>query len=195
MDRKAKFERKTTEVKVSVDLTVDGSGVFDIRTGIPFFDHMLSQFSRHGCFDLKVRAIGDTEVDFHHTVEDVGIALGSAFKKALGEKKQIVRFAHSYVPFEDTLALAVVDISGRPCFVFNADIPKSKVGDFDSELAGEFFKSLANTLGCNLHIRLECGRNLHHNIEAMFKSCGRAFDLATSVDGRYSDVPSTKGAL
>ena len=193
--RKVKFERKTTEVKVSVDLNIDGSGVFNIRTGIPFFDHMLGQFARHGCFDLKVKAIGDTEVDFHHTVEDVGIAIGNAFRKALGEKKQIVRFAHSYVPFEDTLVLAVVDISGRPCLVFNAELPKSKVGDFDSELAREFFKSLANSVGCNIHIRLECGQNLHHNIEAMFKSCGRAFDLATAIDGRYSDVPSTKGAL
>ncbi len=193
--RKAKFERKTTEVKVSVDLNIDGSGVFNIKTGIPFFDHMLSQFARHGCFDLKVKAIGDTEVDFHHTVEDVGLAIGSAFREALGEKKQIVRFAHSYVPFEDTLVFAAVDISGRPCLVFNAKLPKSKIGDFDSELTREFFKSLSNSVGCNLHIRLECGQNLHHNIEAMFKSSGRAFDIATSVDGRYADVPSTKGAL
>jgi len=193
--RKAGFERKTSEVKVKVDLNVDGSGVFDIKTGIPFFDHMLCQFARHGCFDLKIKAIGDTEVDFHHTVEDVGIALGNAFSKALGEKKSIVRFAHSYVPFEDTLVFSAVDISGRPCLVFNADMPKSKVGDFDSELAREFFKSLSNNMGCNLHICLECGENLHHNIEAMFKSCGRAFDLATAIDSRYGDVPSTKGAL
>ena len=193
--RKAKFQRKTTEVKVNVDLTVDGSGVFDIQTGIPFFDHMLCQFARHGCFDLKIKAMGDTEVDFHHTVEDVGIALGSAFKEALGDKKRIVRFAHSCVPFEETLVFCAVDISGRPCLVFSADMPKSKVGDFDTELAREFFKSLSNNMGCNMHIRLESGENLHHNIEAMFKSCGRALDLATSVDGRYADVPSTKGAL
>ncbi|WP_462137214.1 imidazoleglycerol-phosphate dehydratase HisB [Candidatus Mycalebacterium sp.] len=193
--RKAKVERKTTEVKVSVDLNVDGSGKFDIATGIPFFDHMLSQFARHGCFDLKIKALGDTEVDFHHTVEDVGITLGSAFKEALGEKNRIVRFAHSFVPFEDTLVFSAVDISGRPCLVFDAKMPKSKVGDFDSELAREFFKSLSNNAGCNLHIRLQSGDNLHHNIEAMFKSCGRSFDLATAIDGRYTGVPSTKGAL
>lgn len=193
--RKAKFEKKTAEVKVSVDLNVDGSGKFDIQTGIPFFDHMLSQFARHGCFDLKIKATGDTEVDFHHTVEDVGIALGVAFSKALGEKKRIVRFAHSFVPFEDTLVLSAVDISGRPCLVFDAKIPKSKVGDFDSDLVREFFKSLSNNTGCNLHIRLQSGDNLHHNIEAMFKSCGRSFDLATTIDGRYEDVPSTKGSL
>ncbi|MGI9558670.1 MAG: imidazoleglycerol-phosphate dehydratase HisB [Thermodesulfobacteriota bacterium] len=194
-ERKASVERKTNEVKVSVDLNVDGSGVFDIQTGIPFFDHMLCQFARHGCFDIKIKAIGDTEVDFHHTVEDVGIVLGNAFKDALGEKEQIVRFAHSYVPFEDTLVFSAVDISGRPCLVFDAELPKSKVGDFDSELAREFFKSFSNNLGCNLHIRLEAGENLHHNIEAMFKSCGRTFDIATSTDGRYAGVPSTKGAL
>lgn len=195
MKRKAKFERKTAEVKVGVDLTIDGSGIFDIKTGIPFFDHMLGQFARHGCFDLKVKAIGDTEVDFHHTVEDVGIALGNAFRDALGKKEQIVRFAHAYVPFEDTLVFAAVDISGRPCLVFNAEMPKSKVGDFDSELAAEFFKSLANALGCNLHIRLECGKNLHHNIEAMFKACGRALEIASVIDSRRRGVPSTKGVL
>lgn len=194
-ERKAKFERKTAEVKVGVDLTVDGSGIFDIETGIPFFDHMLCQFARHGCFDLKVRAAGDTEVDFHHTVEDTGAAVGGAFREALGDKNGIVRFAHAYVPFEDTLVLAAVDLSGRPCLVFDAEVPKSKVGDFDSELAAEFFRSLVNSLGCNLHLCLKSGNNLHHNIEAMFKACGRAFDAAASLDGRVSGVPSTKGVL
>lgn len=193
--RRAKVDRKTSEVKVGVDLTVDGSGRYDIHTGIPFFDHMLSQFARHGCFDLNLKAIGDTEVDFHHTVEDSAIVLGTAFKDALGDKKQIVRFAHSYVPFEETLVLCAVDLSGRSCLVFDVDMPKSKVGDFDTELAREFFRALSNNMGCNMHIRLESGENLHHNIEAIFKSCGKALDIATSVDTRYPDVPSTKGAL
>lgn len=193
--RKAKVNRKTSEVDVTVDIDLDGKGKYEIDTGIPFFDHMLSQFAKHGYFDLKVKAVGDIEVDFHHTVEDVGLALGEAILKALGDKKGITRFGDATVPFDETLATTNVDLSGRPYLVFNAGIPKSKVGDFDLELTEEFFKSFSNTLLCNLHIDLKYGDNLHHMVEAMFKSTGRALDQATKLDPRSNEVPSTKGKL
>jgi len=193
--RKAKVRRKTTEVDVTVDINLDGKGKFEIETGIPFFDHMLSQFAKHGYFDLTIKAVGDIDVDFHHTVEDVGLALGEAILKALGDKKGITRFGEATVPFDETLATANVDLSGRPYLVFKAQIPKSKVGDFDLELAEEFFKSFSNTLLCNLHIELQYGDNLHHMIEAIFKSVGRALDGASKLDPRSNEVPSTKGKL
>jgi len=193
--RKASVERVTSEVKVKVDINLDGKGSFDIETGIPFFDHMLAQLARHGYFDLKVSAIGDLEVDFHHTVEDVGLALGDAFLKALGDKKSIARFGEAFVPFDETLAFASVDLSGRPYLVYRANVPKSKVGEFDLELGEEFFKSFSNTLMCNLHIELKYGDNLHHMIEAIFKAVGRALDKASAIDSRSADVPSTKGKL
>ena len=193
--RKAKVERKTSEVKVKVDINLDGKGKFEIDTGIPFFNHMLSQFAKHGYFDLKINAIGDIDVDFHHTVEDVGLALGEAFLKALGDKKGITRFGEAVVPFDETLATASVDMSGRPYLVFRADVPKGKVGEFDLELGEEFFKSLSNTLMCNLHIELRYGDNLHHMIEALFKAVGRALDKASKIDPRTDEVPSTKGKL
>ena len=195
MKRQATADRKTKEVKCSVTLNVDGSGKFDIQTGVPFFNHMLEQFSKHGYFDLKIKAIGDTEVDFHHTVEDTGIVLGEVFGKAIGDKKGIRRFAHSSVPFDESLVSATLDLSGRPYFVFKGEIPKSKVGEFDVELAEEFFKSLAHSMKCNLHIELKYGTNLHHNIEAMFKAVGLALDEATSIDSRSKTIPSTKGKL
>jgi len=193
--RKVSVERVTSEVKVKVDLNLDGEGSFDIETGIPFFDHMLAQLARHGYFDLKVSAIGDLEVDFHHTVEDVGLALGEAFLKALGDKKSIARFGEAFVPFDETLVFASVDLSGRPYLVYRAKVPKSKVGEFDLELGEEFFKSFSNTLLCNLHIELKYGDNLHHMIEAIFKAVGRALDKASAIDKRSADVPSTKGKL
>jgi len=193
--RKAKVERKTSEVKVRVDINLDGKGKFQIDTGIPFFNHMLSQFAKHGYFDLKINAIGDIDVDFHHTVEDVGLALGEAILKALGDKKGITRFGEAVVPFDETLATASVDLSGRPYLVFRADVPKSKAGEFDLELGEEFFKSLSNTLMCNLHIELKYGDNLHHMIEAIFKAVGRALDKASQIDSRSNEVPSTKGML
>ncbi len=193
--RKAKVERKTSEVDVTVDINLDGKGKYEINTGIPFFDHMLSQFAKHGYFDLKIKAVGDIDVDFHHTVEDVGLALGEAILKALGDKKGITRFGEATVPFDETLATTNVDLSGRPYLVFKAQIPKSKVGDFDLELAEEFFKSFSNTLMCNLHIELKYGDNLHHMVEAVFKSVGRALDNATKLDPRSNEVPSTKGKL
>ena len=195
MKRQATVNRKTKEVKCSVSLNVDGSGKFDIQTGVPFFNHMLEQFSKHGYFDLKINAIGDTEVDFHHTVEDTGIVLGEVFNKAIGDKKGIRRFAHSSVPFDESLVSATLDLSGRPYFVFKGEIPKSKVGEFDVELAEEFFKSLSHSMKCNLHIELKYGTNLHHNVEAMFKAVGIALDEATSIDSRSKTIPSTKGKL
>lgn len=193
--RKAKTERVTSEVKVKVEINLDGKGVYDIDTGIPFFNHMLSQFAKHGYFDLKISAAGDLDVDFHHTVEDVGLALGDAFLKALGDKKSIRRFGEAFVPFDETLAFASVDLSGRPYLVYKVRVPKSKVGEFDLELGEEFFKSFSNTLLCNMHIELKYGDNLHHMIEAIFKVAGRALDSATRIDPRSSDVPSTKGKL
>ena len=193
--RQAKLERKTSEVKVKVDINLDGSGKFDIDTGIPFFNHMLAQFAKHGYFDLKIGAIGDIEIDFHHTVEDVGLALGDAISEALGDKRSITRFGEAFVPFDETLAFACVDLSGRPHFEFRVDLTKTKVGEFDVELAEEFFKSLTNSLKCNLHVELKYGDNLHHIIEAMFKAVGRALDKATGLDTRSKDIPSTKGTL
>jgi imidazoleglycerol-phosphate dehydratase len=193
--RQAKIERKTTEVKARIDIKLDGSGEFDIDTGIAFFNHMLAQLAKHGYFDLKIKAIGDIDIDFHHTVEDVGLALGEAISEALGDKRSITRFGEAFVPFDETLAFACVDLSGRPHFEFRVEIPKSKVGEFDVELAEEFFKSLTNTLKCNLHIELKYGDNLHHIIEAMFKAVGRALDKATALDPRSRDIPSTKGKL
>lgn len=193
--RKAKTERATSEVKVEVEINLDGEGNFDIDTGIPFFDHMLAQFAKHGYFDLTIKAAGDLEVDFHHTVEDVGLALGDAFLKALGDKKSITRFGEAFVPFDETLAFASIDLSGRPYLVYNVSVPKTKVGEFDIELGEEFFKSFSNTLLCNLHIELKYGDNLHHVIEAVFKAVGRALDKASQIDPRSGDVPSTKGKL
>ena len=193
--RKAKTERVTSEVKVKVDINLDGKGVYEIETGIPFFNHMLSQFAKHGYFDLKISASGDLDVDFHHTVEDVGLALGDAFQKALGDKKSIRRFGEAFVPFDETLAFASVDLSGRPYLVYKVKVPKSKVGEFDLELGEEFFKSFSNTLLCNLHIELKYGENLHHMIEAIFKAVGRALDKATRIDPRSGGIPSTKGKL
>ncbi|OGE25056.1 MAG: imidazoleglycerol-phosphate dehydratase [Candidatus Dadabacteria bacterium RIFCSPHIGHO2_12_FULL_53_21] len=193
--RKAKTERVTSEVRVKVDINLDGKGVYEIETGIPFFNHMLSQFAKHGYFDLKISASGDLDVDFHHTVEDVGLALGDAFQKALGDKKSIRRFGEAFVPFDETLAFASVDLSGRPYLVYRVKVPKSKVGEFDLELGEEFFKSFSNTLLCNLHIELKYGENLHHMIEAIFKAVGRALDKATRIDPRSGGIPSTKGKL
>lgn len=195
MDRHAKVSRKTSEVEVMVEINLDGKGRYDIETGIPFFNHMLSQFAKHGYFDLTLKAKGDIEVDFHHTVEDVGLALGEAFLKALGDKRGISRFGEAFVPFDETLAFASVDLSGRPYFVYRVNTPKGKVGDFDVELGEEFFKSLSNTLRCNLHIELKYGENLHHITEAIFKAVGRALDRASMIDTRSDEIPSTKGKL
>jgi imidazoleglycerol-phosphate dehydratase len=195
MDRVAKVERVTSEVKVSVDLNIDGSGKYSINTGIPFFDHMLEQLSKHGYFDLKIEADGDTEIDFHHTVEDVGITLGQAFDEALGSKKSITRYGASAIPFDETLSSSVIDLCNRPFFVFNVELSAVKVGEFDVELTKEFFQSFANNIKANVHIELKYGSNNHHIIESIFKSVARSLDLATSIDPRSDSVPSTKGNL
>ena len=195
MARKATVERSTAETKVKLTLNVDGAGKYKVDTSVPFLDHMLSLMARHGHFDLNVKATGDTHVDYHHTVEDVGIVLGQAFKKALGEMKGIRRFGEAKVPMDETLAEAVIDISGRPTLVYGVKMPKGKVGEFDVELAYDFFKALTNHAGLTLHMRVLYGDNLHHIIEAMFKAFGRAMDSATGLDNRGGGVPSTKGVL
>ncbi len=195
MKRKSVIERKTSEVEVKVDINLDGKGKYDIDTGVPFFDHMLSQFAKHGYFDLKLKAIGDIEIDYHHTVEDVGLAIGEAIGNALGDKKGISRFGEANVPFDESLVFSSIDLSGRPYLVYNVDLSKGKIGDFDSELSEEFFKSLSNSLKCNLHIELKYGDNLHHIVEAIFKSVARALDKASALDPRSRDIPSTKGKL
>ncbi len=195
MDRTSAVKRATRETEIEVELNIDGTGKNDIDTSIPFLDHMLNQLSRHGFFDLKVRAKGDIEIDFHHTVEDIGITLGEAFGKALGDKKGIRRFAQASVPLNEALANCVIDISGRAFFVFNVDLPKSKIGQFDVELVPEFFQAFSANSGITLHFNSAYWNNLHHIIEALFKSFARALDQACSLDSRSREVPSTKGKL
>lgn len=195
MDRTSKVRRATNETEIEVELNIDGVGKHDIQTSIPFLDHMLAQLARHGYFDLKIRAKGDIEIDFHHTVEDMGFALGEAFSQALGEKIGIRRFAQASVPLNEALVHCVIDISGRSFFVFNCDLPKSKIGQFDVELAPEFFQAFTAHSGVTLHFNVAYWTNLHHLIEAAFKSFARALDHACSRDPRSSEVPSTKGKL
>ena len=195
MARTSHEKRATSETQIEVSLNLDGSGIQDIKTPIPFLDHMLSQLAKHGYFDLTVKAQGDTQIDFHHTVEDVGIAVGQAFKEALGEKKGIRRFAEASTPLNEALAQCVIDISGRAFFVFNVELPKSKLGEFDVELVSEFFQAFSANSGTTLHLNSPYWSNLHHIIEALFKAFARALDSACSIDSRTSDIPSTKGTL
>jgi len=195
MARTSYVKRSTSETEIEVSLNLDGSGDQDIKTPIPFLDHMLSQLAKHGYFDLKVKAKGDTHIDFHHTVEDVGIAVGQAFKKALGEKKGIRRFAEANVPLNEALAHCVIDISGRAFFVFNVNFPKAKLGQFDVELVSEFFQAFSANSDITLHLNSPYWNNLHHITEALFKAFARSLDSACSIDYRTSDIPSTKGTL
>jgi imidazoleglycerol-phosphate dehydratase len=195
MGRTAKVERKTKETDITIELDLDGSGKADIDTGMPFFDHMLDSFTRHGLFDVVVRAKGDLAVDYHHTVEDVGLALGQAFKDALGDKRGIRRFGEATCPLDETLASVVVDLSGRPYLSYNVKIRPGRVGTFDTDLPHEFYAAFANQLGMNLHIDVVRGENPHHIIEACFKAFARAMDTATQHDPRVQGVPSTKGSL
>jgi len=194
-ERKATVRRKTRETDVEVALDLDGSGRGDIQTGIPFLDHMLELFARHGVFDLKVHCTGDLEIDAHHSVEDIGICLGSALEKALGDKQGIVRFAHAYFPMDEALARAVVDISGRACLVYRASVERESVGDLDTELVEEFWKAVVSNGRLCLHIDLLYGKNTHHIFEAIFKAVARALSIATRIDPRVQGVPSTKGVL
>ena len=195
MGRTSQVKRSTKETEIEVSLNLDGQGESEVDTAIPFLDHMLSQLSRHGYFDIKLKAKGDIQIDYHHTVEDVGIVLGEAFSKALGDKKGIRRFADTQAPLNEALAQTVIDISGRGYFVFNATLPKSKIGEFDVELVPEFFQAFATNAGITLHMNCPYWENLHHIVEALFKSFACALDIACSLDNRTDQVPSTKGKL
>ncbi len=195
MSRTATIERITNETRIKLSLTIDGTGAAKICTSVPFLDHMLNLFARHGLFNMDVEACGDIDIDFHHTVEDIGIVLGEAFKQALGDKKGIRRYGQATVPMDETLASVAVDVSGRPYLVYHVNLPKVKIGEFDVELAREFFQAFANHCGLNLHINVMYGDNVHHIIEACFKAFARAMDTATQLDSRINDVMSTKGVL
>src|SRR5205807_7433378 len=195
MDRKGRVERKTKETDIKVELELDGSGKAEVETGMPFLNHMLDSFSRHGLFDLKLKAKGDIEIDYHHTVEDVGLALGQAFNESLGDKHGIRRFGEASCPLDETLAKVVVDLSGRPYLSYNVKIRPGRVGNFDTDLPHEFFAAFANQLGMNLHIDVVRGENPHHIIEACFKAFARAMDMAKQLDGRIQGILSTKGSL
>jgi imidazoleglycerol-phosphate dehydratase len=193
--RTASIERNTQETKIKLELNLDGSGIYEIHTGIGFFDHMLAQIARHGLLDLHITATGDLEVDSHHTVEDIGIVLGQAIKQALGEKRSITRFGNSYVPMDEALALAVIDLSGRAYLRFRAELGKGHLNNFDLEMVEEFFRAVAVQSEMNLHIHLLDGTNSHHCIEAIFKAFGRALAVAVKIDERVTEIPSTKGVL
>ncbi len=194
--RQAQINRNTNETKISLTLNVDGTGKSEIATDCGFLDHMLTLFARHGRFDLSVTCKGDVEVDYHHTVEDVGICLGKAFAEALGEKRGIVRYGSITLPMDEALILAAVDISGRGHLGYALDIPTEKVGDFDTELTKEFWLAFVRTSECTLHIRQLAGENSHHIIEGTFKAAGRAMKQAAAIDTAFADeIPSTKGAL
>ncbi|MDE2965694.1 MAG: imidazoleglycerol-phosphate dehydratase HisB [Acidobacteriota bacterium] len=193
--RTSEVSRRTNETDISVRLNLDGEGASQVSTGIHFFDHMLILMAKHGLFDLEVRCKGDLEVDGHHTVEDVGIALGQAFDRALGAKEGITRYGMAYVPMDESLGRAVVDYSGRPFLVCKVAFPAEKVGELNTELVEEFFRALAVHGRMNLHIEILYGKNSHHMAEAMFKSAGRALSLAAARNPAVKGVPSTKGVL
>jgi imidazoleglycerol-phosphate dehydratase len=194
-ERRAQIERLTGETQIKLDFTIDGEGKSELETGVPFLTHMLDLFTKHGHFNLMVDANGDTEVDDHHTTEDIGICLGHVLKEALGDKKGIRRYGNAFVPMDETLAQVVVDLSNRPHLEFRAEFPSQKVGTFDVELVHEFMWKLALEARMNLHIIVHYGHNTHHMIEAVFKALARALDEATSIDERVKGVPSTKGML
>jgi imidazoleglycerol-phosphate dehydratase len=195
MNRTALIERRTAETQIQLELNLDGTGRSQALTGVGFLDHMLDLFTRHGAFDLRVEATGDLHVDDHHTVEDVGICLGQAFRQALGDKAGIRRYGHFTLPMEETLVSVAVDLSGRYFLVFQADMPSPKIGRFDSELIEDFWQAMAANSLCNLHVLLHHGRNTHHISEAIFKAAARAFRMAVEPDPRLTGIPSTKGTL
>lgn len=195
MERKSQISRKTGETDITLSINLDGTGKSKINTGVGFLDHMLDLFTRHGLFDMEVKAQGDLHVDAHHTVEDVGIVLGQAVKEALGDKKSIKRYGSTFVPMDESLALVAMDLSGRPFLVFDAELPAQKLGNMETELVEEFFRAVAFNAGMNLHIKVFYGSNTHHIIEAIFKAFGRALDQAVLIDDRIEGVMSTKGTL
>jgi imidazoleglycerol-phosphate dehydratase len=193
--RTSVIKRKTGETSISLSLNIDGKGKSSVNTGIPFFDHMLTLFAKHGLFDLKLTAKGDIKVDYHHTVEDVGICLGQAFKEALGDKKGIVRYGESKVPMDEALAEVIIDISGRPHLTYNVPFEKTKFIDFDVEVVKEFFEAFVLNAGITVHINMIRGGNMHHIIEAIFKAFAVTLSKAYAIDPRKKGVPSTKGVL
>lgn len=193
--RRAEIERKTAETQISIKLNLDGEGKCDIATGIGFLDHMLTLLAKHSFMDLTVKAKGDLEVDSHHTVEDIGIVLGEVLQEALGDKAGIHRYGNCFIPMDETLAQVCLDFSGRPFLLFGAEIPKIKLGNYDTEMTEEFFRAVAMHCGLTLHIRVLYGSNVHHIIEAIFKSFARAVAEAAAVDPRVKGVMSSKGVL
>lgn len=194
--RTAQVTRNTSETQIEVQLNLDGTGVGQLNTGVPFLDHMLDQIVRHGLVDLSVTAHGDTHIDDHHTVEDIGIALGQAFAKAVGDKRGMVRYGHAYVPLDEALSRVVIDFSGRPGLLLNAEFTRARVGTFDVDLVSEFFHGFVNHAAVTLHIDNLRGANAHHQIETIFKAFGRALRMAVAIDARAADaVASTKGTL
>ena len=195
MIRKAEIIRKTGETQITIRLTVDGSGKSDIATGVPFMDHMLTLFARHGLFDLEIKAQGDLEVDYHHTLEDLGLALGMAFDRALGNRAGIRRYGNFLLPMDETLVLISLDISGRPGLYYDVTPPAPQVKDIDVRLFHEFLQAFSNKLGLNLHVKMFAAEEAHHLFEAIFKGLAKALDQATSTDPRIKGVLSTKGVL
>tara|TARA_R110000787_G_scaffold38692_10_gene97315 strand:- start:5644 stop:6237 length:594 start_codon:yes stop_codon:yes gene_type:complete len=195
-ERKATVSRDTLETQITVAVNLDGTGQTEFDTGVPFLEHMLDQIARHGLVDLSVKANGDTHIDDHHTVEDIGITLGQAIHKALGDKKGIYRYGHAYVPLDEALSRVVIDFSGRPGLVKNVAFTRARVGDFDVDLVFEFFQGFVNHAGVTLHIDNLRGENTHHQVETIFKAFGRALRMAVTADARMGNAtPSTKGSL
>jgi len=195
MARKAQVTRNTQETQISVKLDLDGSGQAKLASGVPFLDHMLDQIARHGLVDLEVKAKGDLHIDAHHTVEDIGITLGQAFAKALGDKKGVRRYGHAYVPLDEALSRVVIDLSGRPGLEMSGKFTRARVGDFDVDLVREFFQGFVNHASVTLHLDNLKGVNAHHQVETLFKAFGRALRMAVELDPRVKGVPSTKGKL
>ena len=194
--RSASVTRNTTETRISVSLDLDGTGKYSVSTGIGFLDHMLEQLSRHSLIDLTVKAEGDLHIDFHHTTEDTGIAIGEAFSKALGDRKGINRYGHMYIPMDETLTRVALDLSNRPYLIWKVDFTRDKLGEMDTELFKEWFQAFAQAAGCTLHLETLYGTNNHHIVETCFKGLARALKIAIAHDPRQSDmVPSTKGVL
>lgn len=195
MKRIAKMVRNTTETQIKADVKLDGTGKYKISTPIPFLNHMLELFTKHGLFDVNLKAQGDTHIDFHHTVEDIGITIGQAFKEALGKKQGIRRYGFCVLPMDEVLTTVALDFSGRPCMIYHSPLKKGRIGNFDVELVPEFFQGFTNAALINLHINVHYGRNKHHIVESIFKAFSKACDMATQVDPRVKGIPSTKGKL